>query len=54
MRTHALIEFVSANLQELLQPIGADLTKPQKKFLREGLLGLLEMRGGDWFLEILG
>ena len=35
---------VSANLQEFLQPIGADLTKPQKKFLREGLLGLLRAR----------
>ena len=39
--THALMESVSANLQEFLQPIGVDLTKPQKKFLREGLLGLL-------------
>ncbi len=42
--THALMESVSANLQEFLQPIGANLTKPQKKFLREGLLGLLRAR----------
>jgi hypothetical protein len=35
------MESVSANLQEFLQPIGVDLTKPQKKFLREGLLSLL-------------
>ena len=41
VRTRALMESVSANLQDFLQPIGVDLTKPQKKFLREGLLGLL-------------
>ncbi len=44
VRTHALMESVSANLQEFLQPIGANLAKPQKKFLREGLLGLLRAR----------
>jgi len=38
------MESVSANLQEFLQPIGSDLTKPQKRFLREGLLGLLRAR----------
>ena len=44
VRTHALMESVSANLQEFLQPIGVDLTKPQKKSLRERLLGLLRAR----------
>ena len=44
VRTHALMESVSANLQEFLQPIGANLTKPQKRFLREGLMGLLRAR----------
>lgn len=41
MRPHALIESVSANLNWFLQPIGVDLTKPQQKFLRDGLVGLL-------------
>jgi len=35
------MEAVSANLNWFLQPIGQNLTKPQKKFLRDGLVGLL-------------
>jgi hypothetical protein len=35
------MEAVSANLNWFLQPIGDNLTKPQKKFLRDGLVGLL-------------
>ena len=41
MRPQALMEAVSANLHEFIQPIGQDLSKPQKKFLRDGLIGLL-------------
>lgn len=41
VRTHALMESVSANLHEFLEQISAELTRPQKKFLRDGLLGLL-------------
>ncbi len=41
MRPQALMEAVSANLNWFLQPIGENLTKPQKKFLRDGLVGLL-------------
>jgi len=40
-RPQALMEAVSANLNWFLQPIGQNLTKPQKKFLRDGLIGLL-------------
>ena len=40
-RPQALMEAVSANLNWFLQPIGENLTKPQKKFLRDGLVGLL-------------
>ena len=40
-RPQALMEAVSANLNWFLQPISADLSKPQKKFLRDGLVGLL-------------
>lgn len=41
LKAHALMESVSANLYEFLHSIDADLTRPQKKFLRDGLLGLL-------------
>ena len=41
VRTHALMESVSASLHEFLHTIDADLTKPQKKFLRDGIIGLL-------------
>jgi len=40
-KPQALMEAVSANLNWFLQPIGEKLTKPQKKFLRDGLVGLL-------------
>ena len=39
VRTQALMEAESANLNWFLQPIGENLTKPQKKFLRDGLTG---------------
>ncbi len=41
VRTHALMESVSANLGVFLHAISSDLTRPQKKFLRDGLVGLL-------------
>ena len=41
MPPQALMEAVSASLNWFLQPIGENLTKPQKKFLRDGLVGLL-------------
>ena len=41
VRTHALMESLSANLREFLHSIDGDLTRPQKKFLRDGLVGLL-------------
>jgi hypothetical protein len=41
VRPQALMEAVSANLNWFLQPIGENLNKPQKKFLRDGLVGLL-------------
>jgi len=43
-RPKTLMEAVSANLNWFLQPIGENLSKPQKKFLREGLVGLLRAR----------
>ena len=39
--THALMESLSANLHQFLQRIDGDLTKPQKKFLRDGMVGLV-------------
>lgn len=41
VRTHALMESVSASMDGFLEQISADLTRPQKKFLRDGLVGLL-------------
>lgn len=41
VRTHALMENLSANLGEFLHSIHSDLTRPQKKFLRDGLVGLI-------------
>jgi len=41
VRPQALMEAVSANLNWFLQPIGENLTKPEKKFLRDGLVALL-------------
>ena len=39
VRTHVLMASVSASLHEFLQAIDADLTRPQQKFLRDGLVG---------------
>ena len=44
VRTRALMESLSTNLGEFLHSIDSDSTRPQKKFLRDGLVGLL--RGG--------
>ena len=41
VRTHALMDSVSANLGEFLHSIHSELTRPQKKFLRDGLVGLI-------------
>ena len=40
-RPQALTEAVSANLNWVLQPISENPTKPRKKFLRDGLIGLV-------------
>ena len=48
LRPQALMEAVSANLNWFLQPIGQNLTKPQKKFLRDAVrwvFWLTEKRG---------
>ena len=39
VQTHALMESVSANLHEFLEQISVEQTKPQKNFLRDGLVG---------------
>ena len=39
-RPQALMEAASASLDWFLQPVGENLTKPRKKFLRDGLIGL--------------
>jgi hypothetical protein len=44
------MEAVSANLNWFLQPIGDNLTKPQKKFLRDGSTGQLVK--GYWLIEL--
>ncbi|MCD6365679.1 MAG: hypothetical protein J7M14_07360, partial [Planctomycetes bacterium] len=41
LRMHALMESLSANLWEFLHSIDGELTGPQKKFPRDGLVGLL-------------
>jgi hypothetical protein len=41
LRPQALMEAVSANLNWFLKPIGENLTKPQRKFLGDALVGLL-------------
>lgn len=41
MRPEALLESLSANLDRFLQQVNVGLNKPQKKFLRDGLIGLL-------------
>ena len=40
-RHHALIEHLSANLHDFIHQIGSNLSKPNKKFLRDGLIGLI-------------
>ena len=40
-RPQALMEAVSANLNWFLHPIGQNVTNPQKKFVRDGLIGVL-------------
>lgn len=40
-RPEALLESISANLDHFLQRIDGSLNKPQSKFLRDGLIGLL-------------
>jgi len=39
-RPQALMEAASASLDWFLQPVGENLTKPRKKPLRDGLIGL--------------
>jgi len=41
VRLHSLMESISANLHAFLHSIDADLNRPEKKFLRDGLIGLL-------------
>ena len=38
VRTHALMESLSANLSDFLHSVHSEMTRPQKKFLRDGLL----------------
>lgn len=41
VKTHALIESISANLGGFLNIITPDLKKPQKKFIRDAVIGLI-------------
>lgn len=41
VRINALMDNLSANLHDFLHIIDDDLTKPQKKFLKDGMVGLL-------------
>jgi len=41
VRTHALMDSLSANLGGFLHSIHSELTRPQKSFLRDGLVGLI-------------
>ena len=41
VRSRALMESVSANMDGFLEQISAELARPPKKFLRDGLIGLL-------------
>ena len=41
VKTHALIESISANLGGFLNLITPDLKKPQKKFIRDAVIGLI-------------
>jgi hypothetical protein len=40
-RHHALIEHLSANLHDFIHQISQNLSRPNKKFLRDGLIGLI-------------
>jgi len=40
-RHHALIEHLSSNLHNFLNQISRNLSRPNKKFLRDGLVGLI-------------
>ncbi len=40
-RHHALIENLSANLHDFIHQIGENLSRPDKKFLRDGFIGLI-------------
>ena len=40
-RHHALIEYLSANLHDFIHQIGENLSRPDKKFLRDGFIGLI-------------
>jgi len=41
IKAHALMDSLSANLNNFISQIHGDLTLPQKKFLRESLIGLI-------------
>jgi hypothetical protein len=41
LKQRALMESISSNLQGFLKRIGNNLSVPDKKFLRDGLIGLL-------------
>ncbi len=41
LKRKALIESISSNLHRFLKIIGKNLSLPDKKFLRDGLIGLL-------------
>ena len=38
---HALIEHLSVNLHDFIHQISHNLSRPNKKFLRDGLIGLI-------------
>ncbi|MCK4624588.1 MAG: hypothetical protein KAV00_04700 [Phycisphaerae bacterium] len=40
-RHHALIEHLSSNLHDFLNQISRNLSKPNKKFLRDGIIALI-------------
>ena len=41
VKSHALVESISANLGDFLNQITTNLKKPQKKFLRDAIIGLI-------------
>jgi len=40
-RHHALIEHLSVNLHDFIHQISRNLSRPNKKFLRDGFIGLI-------------